>query len=46
VSYEEVEQKFFDNVANCTAFPAAKAIATLVKDFEALATMDKLNALL
>ncbi|MDB5821503.1 MAG: hypothetical protein JWR21_207 [Herminiimonas sp.] len=46
VSYEEVEQKFFDNVANCIALPAAKAIATLVKDFETLATMDELNALL
>lgn len=46
VSYEEVEAKFFNNVANCIATPTAKRIAALVKDFQSLATIDELNSLL
>lgn len=46
VSYEEVQTKFFGNVAERISTPCAKKIAALVKDFENLATMDEFNTLL
>ena len=46
VSYEEVEAKFFGNVASGIDVSQAKKIATLVKDFENLPSKDELNALL
>jgi aconitate decarboxylase len=46
VSYEEVEAKFHGNVAGRLPAADAKRIAVLVKDFDELASMDELNALL
>jgi 2-methylcitrate dehydratase PrpD len=46
VSYEEVEAKFFGNVAGVVTPANAKRIAVLVKNLDSSASLEELNALL